>query len=291
MIGRLGFRSSTPLEVSGVLRQVVLLAAQRAEDSGDGALGGAAPPPPAPEYTDFVMSREAEASDGWIVELESMDITSFAANPVAPGLGHNWREVVGRWENVAVNADTDVPELRGRLVWDLADEDAAEVAGKYGRGFLNAVSIAWTGGEMVARSTLPTDHRLYKEAEIYSYEYGNRRVEYTVESWLWRNARLLECSPVVVPADSAALAIRGQEDAMRAIVTRALLSNDLPLQDALCEALNRALGRLESKPGRTLRRFISDLSPAPRAPSIPTPTRNELGPADLAAAAAAIRSM
>lgn len=131
----------------------------------------------------FVCGTEGMKIDGRDYRMDGMDLGRYEANPVVMWCHDLTRPPIGR----------GVPAIDGgRLLldveFDLADPFAADIDGKYRRGFLNAVSM----------TALPTDG---------AGGLGPRRgvVEYS---------ELIEVSSVPVPLDPDALKVTGQR-AMR----------------------------------------------------------------------------
>lgn len=75
-------------------------------------------------------------SHGYRVDIDGIDLMRFTANPVML-YEHNKENVIGKW--------TDIEKTNGKLlaipVFDTDDDEAAKIAGKVERGFLNGASI------------------------------------------------------------------------------------------------------------------------------------------------------
>lgn len=131
----------------------------------------------------FVAGTEGMKIDGRDYRMAGMDLGRFEANPVVMWCHDLTTPPIGR----------GVPSIDGgRLLldveFDMADPFAAEIDGKYRRGFLNAVSM----------TALPTDGNGGP---------GPRR-------GVVEHSELIEVSAVPVPLDPEALAVTGQR-AMR----------------------------------------------------------------------------
>ncbi len=131
----------------------------------------------------FVAGTEGLKIDGRDYRMDGMDLGRYDANPVVMWCHDLTRPPIGR----------GVPAIDGgRLLldveFDLADSFAADIDGKYRRGFLNAVSM----------TALPTDG---------AGGLGPRR-------GVIEHSELIEVSAVPVPLDADALKITGQR-AMR----------------------------------------------------------------------------
>lgn len=127
--------------------------AQRAEADTDGPIR-------------FVVATEGRKADGLNLRMDGLNLDRFLANPVVM-YGHDYwgRESlpIGRAENVRVDGESLVADT----VFDMDDEFAARVDGKYRGGFLNAVSVGFdihemddetgdvTGWEMIEYSAVP----------------------------------------------------------------------------------------------------------------------------------------
>ncbi|HOZ95396.1 MAG TPA: HK97 family phage prohead protease [Niabella sp.] len=77
-------------------------------------------------------------SYGFRVRNSGIDLSRFSANPVM--LDEHWsstRAVLGKWTDVQVEGD----RLTALSEFDTADNDAARIAGKVDRGYINGASI------------------------------------------------------------------------------------------------------------------------------------------------------
>lgn len=131
----------------------------------------------------FVAGTEGLKIDGRDYRMDGMDLGRYDSNPVVMWCHDLTRPPIGR----------GVPAIDGgRLLldveFDLADSFAADIDGKYRRGFLNAVSM----------TALPTDG---------AGGLGPRR-------GVIEHSELIEVSAVPVPLDADALKVTGQR-AMR----------------------------------------------------------------------------
>lgn len=90
----------------------------------------------------FVMATDGPKGDGIDLRIDGVDLARYRANPIV-GYGHCYFGrndlPIGRAENV----DVDGKRLVADVVFDLADDFAAQVDRKYRDGFLNAVSIGF----------------------------------------------------------------------------------------------------------------------------------------------------
>lgn len=96
---------------------------------------------------------------------------------------HDETRVIGRWENLRVEGS----KLLGDAVFDVADPEAARIAGKVDRGFIRGASM----GIMI------------NEAES-TFADGNKF--FTITRW-----ELLEASPVAVPSNKSALRLYAKD--------------------------------------------------------------------------------
>jgi hypothetical protein len=86
----------------------------------------------------FVASTGGIKRDGLEIDQSRWDLGNYRANPVVLW-AHDYAALpIGR-------ADVEVRDgaLHADVTWDTSDELATRVAGKYERGFLNAVSVGW----------------------------------------------------------------------------------------------------------------------------------------------------
>lgn len=165
--------------------------------------------PPSPDGPlHFVAGSEGLKRDGRDYRMAGMDLDRYRANPVVLW-AHDLtiRPPIGR----------GLPSIAGdRLLldveFDLEDPFAAQVDGKYRRGYLNAVSML----------ALPTD--------------GTRR-------GVVKTSELIEVSAVPVPVDASAVAVRR---AMAQLGRELLdLAGTTPDEDDDADALRAILGTLD----------------------------------------------
>lgn len=131
----------------------------------------------------FVAGTEGMKMDGRDYRMAGMDLARFEANPVVMWCHDLTTPPIGRGD-----ASIDGDRLLLDVEFDLADPFAAEIDGKYRRGFLNAVSM----------TAIPTDG---------NGGMGPRR-------GVVEHSELVEVSAVPVPLDPDALKVAGQR-AMR----------------------------------------------------------------------------
>jgi hypothetical protein len=140
----------------------------------------------------FVASTERPDSYNDIV-MQNWELDDFKANPVAPWC-HNYSiPTIGRIEEVELGQVEGVEgmALLVGIQFDMEDKSAAEIAGKYARGYLNAVSVGFS----------PLEWQYRWQLEKGTPHYAERGV-------IYRKSRLLEVSPCVVPANADATALR-----------------------------------------------------------------------------------
>jgi len=148
----------------------------------------------------FLASTDVEDRYEDIVAQNSWLLKNYRANPVIL-TDHRWTAgaVVGRatrLEVVDVDGRAGGKGLEIDIEWDIDDEDAAKVAGKVERGFLNAVSVGFRSGKWTLRNKLPKEHPYY--ADSYGY--------------VLEDNELLEVSVVAIPANQEALAQRSAQE-------------------------------------------------------------------------------
>jgi hypothetical protein len=87
----------------------------------------------------FILNDENKMNQyGFRVRNSGLNVDRFRANPVildSHQLGN--RAVIGRWENIQIEGEL----LTAEAVFDTADENAREIAGKVERGFLRGASL------------------------------------------------------------------------------------------------------------------------------------------------------
>ena len=146
----------------------------------------------APEWdgrTKFVISTDAPDRYDDIVDVATMKFENYRKNPVIPW-GHHYDEPpVGKCVEIGVVEN----RIEGVAEWDQAPENTRGVlvASMFRRKMLSAVSIGFRPGRYVARSQLPKDDRRFKD--------GGYGVVYY-------DSDMMEFSPVVIPANTEALA-------------------------------------------------------------------------------------
>jgi phage head maturation protease len=149
----------------------------------------------------FTMSAEVEDRDRDIVFQAGLDTTEFEKNPVAPLMHRSASFPIGNWQNIQKNLAGRPKRTEGDLVLvkEGLDPDADRLANHIGAGTIRACSIGFIPKMVVKRET-PEDKR---------------------ETYFWpgyeiREATLLECSPVMIPANPAALAKMASEGSVYA---------------------------------------------------------------------------
>jgi len=152
------------------------------------------PPPGAPEGVDlmfFVASSEAEDSHGDVIKQDGWKLERFKRNPVFLAQHNSWSAPVGVTPFCEVVTDPAWLKEQGvkgpsalviGVEWDVADEHAARLKGKYDRGIMSAVSVG----------LIPLEYTPIKGT------YG-----YTIEE-----AELLEVSAVTIGSNPEATAVR-----------------------------------------------------------------------------------
>lgn len=86
----------------------------------------------------FILNDGTKNSHGFRIPTSGINLDRFKKNPVM--LDDHYRStraVLGKWENIEITDGV----LSAVPVFDMDDEDAAKVAGKVERGFLNAASM------------------------------------------------------------------------------------------------------------------------------------------------------
>jgi hypothetical protein len=140
----------------------------------------------------FIMSAEVEDRDRDIIKTAGIDIQEFLKNPIAP-FGHRAREMpVGSWTEIEKIMTGRPKRLEGtlKLVKEGGDEVADRLAFHFGEGTIKACSIGFIP-RAIKRREVPEE----KKDEPYFWP------GYEIDE-----AELMECSPVTIPANPAALA-------------------------------------------------------------------------------------
>jgi hypothetical protein len=139
----------------------------------------------------FVMSSEAEDRDRDIVLQAGLDVTEFMKNPIAPFAHRSTDFPIGVWSDVEKNLTGRPRRTEGtlNLVPEGTDGVADRLAFHIGAGSIRACSIGFVP-HAVERREVPDNKR---DTMFYP---GYRILE----------AELVECSPVAIPSNPAALA-------------------------------------------------------------------------------------
>lgn len=156
---------------------------------------GMAQETPAAGRTVFLASDDQRDLYGTHIDQDWHDdgrLDSFLANPVVPWAHDYSTPPVGRV--VEHDVRQVVPGVRGLYVtveWDMQDDRAAGIAGKYARGVLSAVSVGFRSSKVTALSALDKGHPWYAE-----------------DGYMLSGNHLMEISAVTVPGNPRALAQR-----------------------------------------------------------------------------------
>jgi hypothetical protein len=139
----------------------------------------------------FVMSSEAEDRDRDIVLQAGLDVTEFMKNPIAPFAHRSTDFPIGVWSDVEKNLTGRPRRTEGtlNLVPEGTDGVADRLAFHIGAGSIRACSIGFVP-HAVERREVPESRR---DSAFFP---GYRIIE----------AELVECSPVAIPSNPAALA-------------------------------------------------------------------------------------
>ena len=174
----------------------------------------------------FIASTPVEARDGMIVI--GWRLESYAANPIVLFNHDDEDAPIGKGE-----AFIDGDRLMVRVHWDWEDPEAADIARKVKAGYLNAVSVRWRPGEVIARWRLPKEDPMYAE-----------------DGLICKDNELLEISVVTVPADPLALVVeRGAGSDLDARIRAAVVAEVARIRPALlAEAVAEAQARALTAP-------------------------------------------
>jgi len=238
----------------------------------------------AEELPAFVLSTEGEATDGNILrQFWNLERANAAGVPVL--WGHNPDRLLGQWRSLEVIDLNGERVLVGRADLDLALPEGETRRRQIREGYLSAVSVRWTPGELVRRGELDESDPLYREPEddwcdmpAEGYVMGSERSPNT----------LIECSLVTTPADPRAIVTARAQARAAASIDQALrggpadLDRILPalggddrvrgwarnmLRAELAELLTVDAADVES----TLARLLGAAPPAPTSPPPPAP--------------------
>ena len=91
------------------------------------------------EIKEFVLSDENQLNAyGFYVSTEGMNIDRFLNNPVMLDTHNNTsKSVLGKWDNVR----KEIGKVLAKPIFDIDDDEAANIAGKVERGFINGASV------------------------------------------------------------------------------------------------------------------------------------------------------
>lgn len=140
----------------------------------------------------FVMSSQMEDRDKDIIVQAGLKIDRFVDNPVALMMHRSGDFPVGTWKDVEQQLNGRPPRTEGTLALmkEGVEPNADRVAAHIAAGTIKACSIGFIPKTVVRRprpDTVPADTYYWAGYEI-------------------REAELVECSPVTVPSNPAALA-------------------------------------------------------------------------------------
>jgi HK97 family phage prohead protease len=157
----------------------------------------------------FIASTPKEDSYGDII-IQNWDLSDFETNPVIPW-GHDYfSPPIGKAVKVAVEPAEGFsqPVLQVWIQFDMDDPKAADIAGKYRRGFLNAVSVGFSPLDWQRRYQLDKADPLYSE-----------------RGTIFRKSKLKEISAVTIPANPEALGQRSAASFDAATIAKQIVSN------------------------------------------------------------------
>jgi hypothetical protein len=140
----------------------------------------------------FIMTAEVEDRDRDVIKTGGLDIQEFLKNPIAP-FGHRSREMpVGHWKDIEKVLTGRPKRMEGtlQLVKEGGDEVADRLAFHLGEGTIKACTIGFIP-KAIKRREIPEE----KKDDAYFWP------GYEIDE-----AELMECSPVTIPANPAALA-------------------------------------------------------------------------------------
>jgi len=154
------------------------------------------------------ITTKARDRMGDIVEPAGAELADYAANPVVMFAHDYWGLPIGKGQNLKVQKT----KIQAEVHFDMDDPFAAEVYGKYQRGFMNAWSIGFI--------PLEIERMEGKEGEFLGYH---------IKRW-----ELLEFSAVPVPANAQALtvAVKSGEVKISRRLAAAFGLKDLPPEEA-----------------------------------------------------------
>lgn len=148
-----------------------------------------------PGRTVFLASDDRLDRYGTRIAQDWLDdgrMAAFDGNPVVPWSHDYSMPPIGRV--VSHEVREVAPGANGLYVtveWDMDDERAAAIAGKYARGVLSAVSVGFRSGKVTALSALDKGHPWFAE-----------------DGYMLAGNELMEISAVTVPGNPRALAQR-----------------------------------------------------------------------------------
>ena len=214
----------------------------------------------------FVLSTEAEASDGHIVR-QHWDLSRAGSVGIPVLWGHDADRLLGQWQDMAIHSLDDGPALVGRAFLDPETPEAQLRRGQISRGTLNAVSVGWIPGERVRRGDLDSEDPLWREPED---DWCDQPAEGLVMGTQAHPNALMEASLVSVPAQAEAVVTERMHQRAVKTLTNTLRAPSGADFDAL-------MSYMASDPATRawLKRFIRSLiietreAPAPAADPLP----------------------
>jgi len=220
----------------------------------------------------FILSTEGEATDGNILR-QHWNLERAAAAGVPVLWGHDPDRLLGQWRGLEVMDLDDGRALVGRADLDLKLPEAETRRRQIREGYLSAVSVRWTPGDLIRRGDLDPSDPAYREAE-------DDWCEMPAEGYVMGSERspntLIECSLVTTPADPrAVVTARAQQRSAQAI-DAALRGGPVDL-DRILPALG-ADARVRGYFARLVRAELLAATADP-SPAVEADTPDDEGPA------------
>ena len=156
------------------------------------------------EKVTFVASTETPDRYGDIISVRGWKLDSYKRNPIIL-LNHDSSALPIAKGNVHIKNN----QLLVDVEFDMDDPQAASVARKVKKGFINAVSVGFQPLEAVARKDFKQDNPLY-----------SRRGQF------FKAAELLEVSIVTIPANSEATML-GKNQGLNEAYIRSIVQSEL----------------------------------------------------------------
>lgn len=145
-------------------------------------------------YT-FILTTNEVDRDFEIVETRGIDTFNFMKNPQAFSNHKSWEKPIGQWTRIWIQTENGIDKMHGEMFFHELDEESKEMKLYADAGLLRCVSIGFR--------TLSCFDRACPLELIEKYNLPQNKTVRVIDK-----SELLECSPVWLPANGAALRVK-----------------------------------------------------------------------------------